>query len=796
MAESRRVQFTTLSSLTPSPSDQSSKSSSPVRSVPSVPSPPSLSGVERGQLNGPDQAVNTNTVRLLLTLFEPDERSFPEFSYTQLIDGKINCTTNGSLSKLEEEEEKEKDEVAVIARKLEEKYGLKERKKKKDRIQDLIDIGYGYDDEDSFIDNSEAYDEFVPAAITTKFGGFYINSGMLQFRQASDTENEEVTAGENTLRLSKKRKHNPGLEKPKKKHCSLNEETKTHMESKSSESYQSGLVEIKRKKKKGLGTLSVTSMLKKFQREKQKEQQKTERANQVVPGTTGAATIPLSPADAAGGGGCVINDPLLTLIGSTNEQALIQAANAMDLDIDLVSLLDATENILSPKSLRHATTETQLFQMETDDQRVAKAQPPSQTQPDQNQLQPESSSSSPQQFVPLPEGLTPGLEDAIRKLRVAVKSAEGESKLKFFTPLINSILLEIELQCREHCAPLRSKLYTHLSSFLPCSRETLLKRVKKLFNTHMEESPNVEDPVQKLREAISKALPEQLASYQASCEAFEQVKASRAKEEGYEGRGPKKVFVWDEQTQKCLCNLLRQRMDKYDKEKHGNQEVEDYLRTLLESEVKPLWPKGWMQSRALMQECRKLLGLFATPAKKARLDKKQSSITSQSERQSLESRLSQEPNKVSNPALDGVGKEVWTGPPRNIRDVDKGVIFVDIDSPTPAAPNKGFTPVPAHSLLDHLAEQALARDPSVLVPQEILAAAIAKYKYSTLGHHWGFGVNTKSPPPPPQSSPVGFPVNRVCHVVLTQPLQTGHYTKTLDVGQSQIVSDDSCRSIQ
>lgn len=27
---------------------------------------------------------------------------------------------------------------------------------KKDRIQDLIDIGYGYDEEDSFIDNSEA----------------------------------------------------------------------------------------------------------------------------------------------------------------------------------------------------------------------------------------------------------------------------------------------------------------------------------------------------------------------------------------------------------------------------------------------------------------------------------------------------------------------------------------------------------------------------------------------------------------------------------------------------------------
>ena len=46
-----------------------------------------------------------------------------------------------------------------------------------------------------------------------------------------------------------------------------------------------------------------------------------------------------------------------------------------------------------------------------------------------------------------------------------------------------------------------------------------------------------------------------------------------------------------------LCHVLKPKMDRYEKEKNGNQEVEEFLKTLLDNEVKPLWPKGWMQTR-------------------------------------------------------------------------------------------------------------------------------------------------------------------------------------------------------
>ncbi|XP_035934214.2 ubinuclein-2 [Halichoerus grypus] len=593
----------------------------PPRPEPPPPPPPPLSQLhlqpppprESASRAEPQQRPPRETVRLELVLKDPTDESCVEFSYPEL----LLCGEQRRKPIHTEDpfidEHQERQEVEMLAKKFEMKYGGKPRKHRKDRLQDLIDIGFGYDETDPFIDNSEAYDELVPASLTTKYGGFYINTGTLQFRQASDTEEEDTTDNQKHKppKIPKIKEDDIEMKKRKRK-----EEGEKEKKPRKKVPKQLGVVALnshksEKKKKRYKDSLSLAAMIRKFQKEKDALKKEP---NPKVPVnlTTSSLNKPPSTAVALGNDVPDLNlnsaDPDLPIFVGTNEHELFQEAeNALEMldDFDFDRLLDAASDG-SPLSESGGENG--------------------------NTTQPTYASQVMPKVVPtLPEGLPVLLEKRIEDLRVAAKLFDEEGRKKFFTQDMNNILLDIELQLQELGPGIRSGVYSHLEAFVPCNKETLVKRLKKL---HLNvQDDRLREPLQKLKLAVSNVMPEQLFKYQEDCQARSQAKCAKLQTDeerekngseedddekpGKRVIGPRKKFHWNDTIRTLLCNLVEIKLGCYELEPNKSQSAEDYLKSFMETEVKPLWPKGWMQARMLFKESRSVHNhLTSAPAKK------------------------------------------------------------------------------------------------------------------------------------------------------------------------------------
>uniref|UniRef100_A0A8C1P3N3 Ubinuclein 2b n=1 Tax=Cyprinus carpio TaxID=7962 RepID=A0A8C1P3N3_CYPCA len=587
MADPRKVPFVTLASFSSTPAAPESKKRRR-EDEENEPSP----GVTGG--GGPfgtgtpasDPSEPKPTVRLNLSLSEPSEQRSAEFNYSELVqtDLQVRKVPQGLAPALDPsdpfaDEDKERQEVEALARKFESKY------KRRDRVQDLIDIGYGYDETDPFIDNSEAYDELVPASLNTKLGGFYINTGTLQFRAASESEGED--RGRDTNHLKKDGEERVIKRRKKKQDGSLEE--KKPRKFKVPKPGVSALNRPEKKKRKKLmkDSLSLAAMIRRFSREKEEIRKKNPAAAgklvRAPQNTAAAAVAPgndLSMAD-------LTSDPaVMSLLGGATENDMLQELMG-DLDFGLLD----SPGPSSPGQSENGTAAGQKAGAAGRVQKTGLMPPP----------------------PPLPNSLPAPLLKRIEDLRVASRQFDMEGRKKFFTLDMNNILLDIELQVQEQPASVRTAVYSHLEAFVPCNKEALLKRLKKL-------SLNIQDdrlrtPLHKLKLAVCSVMPEQIARYNMDC------MAKVAKQQTEDGdrngseddddekpgkrvMGPRKKFVWDDKLRSLLCNLVQVKLGCYELEGQSSLSPEDYLKVFMETEVKPLWPKGWMQARMLIKESR------------------------------------------------------------------------------------------------------------------------------------------------------------------------------------------------
>ncbi|XP_055627238.1 yemanuclein isoform X2 [Toxorhynchites rutilus septentrionalis] len=552
------------------------------------------------------------TVRLELELFEPTTKSFPEFNYSKLVREeqkrqrkleKKTPTSNGFLSDADGD-----DDVARIARELEKKYGSgtaysSTGKFAKPSQLDYCDRGAGYDEEDSFIDNTEAYDELIPQEVETVGGGFYINSGQLEFKTLSNFERPE-----DALRMPKPKKR--VLSSSSDSSEPEEEESKSKAKKKDELAGSTGTSEAESAAGKGgskVGRKRLNGHVEKKQKvgdEKKNAKSMThkEGKKKKEPKDMNSAVVA-----AAGVGG--------------KEMKVIKTTTVKDM---LRAKRDSLRKMEQEKKGRSSGTASSSEAEEDneeggeddgdEDESDSSDSGSSESGSDESDSESATASETDTKVngeteakkvldaVKLPDNLPDHLLQDLTSLKEIAKNVNG--KLNYFDMKVADLLLQIDVSSRMCGGNARNSIYKHLEAHLQVSRQTLMVKIKKI--RIRKEENKVKKALEKLEDAVSEMMPRVITNYemekQKSSELRNLLLAAGDGTEKPDVKTPKKKFPWNEQVRGLLYDVANIRKQSFHILRPRKETEEEYIHSYLKKYVVPLWPSGWIKFEDLQKE--------------------------------------------------------------------------------------------------------------------------------------------------------------------------------------------------
>ncbi|KAH0550195.1 ubinuclein-2 isoform X1 [Cotesia glomerata] len=559
------------------------------------------------------------SIRLELCLDDKNETAYAEFNYTQLLKSaekkrsKENKNTNGLDPFDDDDDEKER----IIARKFEAKYGTSNvMKKNKKKYDDDVDLGAGYDENDSFIDNTDAYDEIVPLGVTTAHGGFYINWGKLEFAvkegEVSLARTLNHTNNESSSSESSDDDEDSNSPPPKRRDSRLASSSEEDDEEivepapKKSKLDENGEKKVNYdnmiKKKKKLTEESTVDSLNKQKNTDDKrdhmevdissdtnQEQRKKLSCDVIKTKDVAKKISKKPVtNGLDDNKKLDNGKKLTVKDSNVDNAIESVVNDGKADDD-----DSRDTVDSNKSRSVvAGTSSEGEDGDKSDCRM-------------------------------PDNLPEDVKEIINKLKKHVENNNKDGKIKFFDAYANSAILNLDTKLRQMDSPaVRNQVYTNLAPLMSCSKNTLSNRIKKL---SLQEAENkVREPMERLKAIIEQLMPAAVSKFEEECRrvaednphlyweiyrycgSFEAPVSDGDSSDGNEkvskkSNFPRKRFPWTSEAKKAVCDIATVWRQYYKVRKPRKENMDSFVSTFMESKILPLWPKGWVTIETLLK---------------------------------------------------------------------------------------------------------------------------------------------------------------------------------------------------
>ncbi|XP_016977112.1 yemanuclein [Drosophila rhopaloa] len=588
-------------------------------------------------------------IRIKLDLFETDSNKYPEFNYSRLLylekkkakKLKQVTTCNGSTGT--DPFADNDDDVARIAKELEAKYGNSYATGRgKSKKNDYRDIGMGYDESDSFIDNTEAYDEIIPEEAETLEGGFYINCGALEFKNL--TKKSYTTRTDAIIKMperSRKRMVSSSSESSSSssddddendddnegEEDSDSEDDEEEDESDSEDNSESESLDDE----DSAATAKSSSKFKDNHLAKRPKVIVTSRTKQSSSSTTGSKKPPVKPITTSSSSSSP--RPNIVEISDTEEQ-LGQVQSQIQSQTQFQALpqpqTEAQAQAQALKKVVKTTTVKDMLKAKRDN--FLKSQ--SGTAAVKGIVNGELKCISSDMSSPDNSDMESGTDQGRAEKQAGQQGKEGQENLRTADTLLPTTLdsdimaavnnFKEDVRSRDMCGkkfnldakltPLllrvyeavlcidrneRNMVFSHIEYQLQLPKYYMLRKGKQV--RAKEEKKKSTIVLEKLRRAVAVVMPKAIANYETELRTFAEQAAADVNSE-LPPKMPRKKFQWTSDLRQLLYDVYQARWPSFPFLAKRKDTMEEFINCYLKEKVVDLWPSGWMRLDELQRE--------------------------------------------------------------------------------------------------------------------------------------------------------------------------------------------------